>query len=95
MLRPLTSDDSKKIEELTQEATQLALSSNEEDQSKMQNLSQITRDLRNNLDAKLEEIANKYSSSYPYFDTEKLDRSQMDYIFYYPSADKEYDHRAD
>ena len=75
---------SKKIEELTQEATQLALSSNEEDQSKMQNLSQITRDLRNNLDAKLEEIANKYSSSYPYFDTEKLDRSQMDYIFYYP-----------
>lgn len=77
-------ETSKKIEELTKEATQLALSSTEEEQSKMQNLSEISRDLRNNLDAKLEQIADKYSSSYPYFDTEKLDRNQMDYIFYYP-----------
>ena len=50
----------------------------------MQNLSEISRDLRNKLDSKLEQIAEKYSSSYPYFDTEKLDRNQMDYIFYYP-----------
>ena len=60
------------IEELTKEATQLSLSTAEEDVSKMQNLSEISRDLRNNLDSKLEQIAEKYSSSYPYFDTEKL-----------------------
>ena len=75
---------SKKIEELTQEATALSLSTAEEDQQKMQNLSQISMDLRNNLDSQLEQIADANSSSYPYFDTEKLDRSQMDYIFYYP-----------
>ena len=80
----LVGDTSKRIEELTKEATQLSLSTAEEDQLKMQNLSEISRDLRNNLDSKLEQIAEKYSGSYPYFDTYKLDRNQMDYIFYHP-----------
>ena len=80
----LVGETSKRIEELTKEATQLSLSTAEEDQLKMQNLSEISRDLRNNLDSKLEQVAEKYSGSYPYFDTDKLDRNQMDYIFYHP-----------
>ena len=77
-------ENSKKIDELTTRANELALSSSAEDQSQMDNLSQIAMDLRNNLDQTLDQIAESNCGSYPQFNPSQLDRTQTEYIFYYP-----------
>lgn len=77
-------ETSQKIDELTRQANALALSTSAEDQQQVENLSQIVMDLRNDMEQRLRILAQKEAGSYPQFNTEELDRSNTDYIFYYP-----------
>lgn len=75
---------SDRIEELSQQATVLYASGLEEDTKEADRLSDIIVDLRNQVDAKLEEYSKNAAGSYPNFDTANLDHSNTDFIFYRP-----------
>ena len=75
---------SEKIEELDKQAAGLYASSLEEDSLEADRLSNVIADLRNQLDAKLNEYSKNAAGSSPQFDVNNLDRSNTDYIFYRP-----------
>lgn len=57
---------------------------NPDKESLLETVSAAQATSRNQLDAKLQELAKAGSGSYPFFDTENLDENQYDYIFYRP-----------
>ena len=75
---------SDKIDSLSQEAERLYASPVEEDTSEADRLSDVIVELRNELDARLAEYSKAAAGSFPQFDTENLDRTNTDYIFYRP-----------
>ena len=75
---------SDKIDSLSRQAEALYASVIPEDNDEADRLSDVIVELRNQLDAKLAEYSKAASGSYPAFDTENLDRSLTDYIFYRP-----------
>ena len=77
-------DLSDKIDSLSQEAERLYASPVEEDNAEADRLSDVIVELRNQLDSKLAEYSKTASGSFPQFDTENLDRTNTDYIFYRP-----------
>ena len=77
-------DLSDKIDSLSREAETLYASSLEEDTTEAERLSEVIVELRNQLDARLAEYSKAAAGSYPAFDTENLDRTRTDYIFYRP-----------
>lgn len=77
-------DLSDKIYELEQQARQLYTSSLQEDQDEAERLSDVIVDLRNDMDSRLSNYSKEAAGSYPYFDSENLDRTTTDYIFYRP-----------
>ena len=78
------SELSDKIDSLSKDAERLYASVMPEDQTEAERLSEVIAELRNQLDSKLADYSKSASGSYPYFDTENLDRSKTDYIFYRP-----------
>ncbi len=75
---------SDKIDSLSREAETLYASVIPEDTEEAERLSDVIVELRNQLDARLSEYSKAASGSYPAFDTENLDRTKTDYIFYRP-----------
>ena len=75
---------SDKIDSLSQEAERLYASPVEEDMTEADRLSDVIAELRNQLDARLAEYSKATAGSFPQFDTENLDRTNTDYIFYRP-----------
>ncbi len=75
---------SDKIDSLSREAESLYASGFEDDTTEADRLSDVIVELRNQLDAKLAEYSKAAAGSYPAFDTDNLDRSLTDYIFYRP-----------
>ncbi len=75
---------SDKIDSLSREAEALYASALEEDTQEADRLSDVIVELRNQLDEKLSEYSKAAAGSYPAFDTNNLDRSLTDYIFYRP-----------
>ena len=75
---------SDKIDELSKQAEALYKSGLEEDEAEAERLSDVAADLRTKLDIKLSEYSKNAAGSYPYFDTDNLDRNSTDYIFYRP-----------
>ncbi len=75
---------SNQIDSLSREAEELYASVVPEDNEEADRLSDVIVELRNNLDARLAEYSKSAAGSYPAFDTENLDRSLTDYIFYRP-----------
>ena len=75
---------SDKIDSLSQEAERLYASPVEEDTAEADRLSDVIVELRNQLDSRLAEYSKAASGSFPQFDTENLDRTNTDYIFYRP-----------
>ncbi len=78
------SDLSKNIEELEQQARGLYNSGLAEDEEEAGRISDVVADLRNRMDSLLLEYSKNAAGSYPNFDTENLDRTNTDYIFYRP-----------
>ena len=77
-------DFSEKIDSLSKEAERLYASPVEEDAAEAERLSDVIAELRNQLDARLAEYSRGAAGSFPAFDTENLDRTNTDYIFYRP-----------
>ena len=77
-------DFSEKIDSLSKEAERLYASPVEEDAAEAERLSDVIAELRNQLDARLAEYSKGAAGSFPEFDTENLDRTNTDYIFYRP-----------
>ena len=75
---------SEKIDSLSQEAERLYASPVEEDTAEADRLSDVIVELRNQLDARLSDYSKTAAGSFPQFDTENLDRTNRDYIFYRP-----------
>lgn len=75
---------SDKIDELTNQANKLYASAVQSDQDEAERISDVIADLRNKLDSQLAEYSKNAAGSYPYFDTDNLDRNNTDYIFYRP-----------
>ncbi len=75
---------SNQIDSLSREAEALYASVLPEDTEEADRLSDVIVELRNNLDARLAEYSKAAAGSYPAFDTENLDRSLTDYVFYRP-----------
>lgn len=75
---------SDKIDSLSRDAEALYASPVEEDAAEAERLSDVIVELRNQLDARLAEYSKAASGSFPQFDTENLDRTNTDYIFYRP-----------
>ena len=75
---------SDKIDSLSRQAEELYASPVEEDAAEADRLSDVIVELRNQLDLRLAEYSKTASGSYPQFDTENLDRTNKDYIFYRP-----------
>ncbi len=75
---------SDKIDSLSKDAEALYASPVEEDAAEAERLSDVIAELRNQLDARLAEYSKAAAGSYPQFDTENLDRTNTDYIFYRP-----------
>jgi hypothetical protein len=75
---------SDKIDSLSRDAEALYASPVEEDAAEADRLSDVIVELRNQLDNKLAEYSKAASGSFPQFDTENLDRTNTDYIFYRP-----------
>lgn len=75
---------SDKIDSLSKEAESLYASVLPEDNEEADRLSDVIAELRNELDARLAEYSKAACGSYPAFDTENLNRSLTDYIFYRP-----------
>ena len=75
---------SDKIDSLSREAEALYASGLEEDTQEADRLSDVIVEFRNQLDARLAEYSKSAAGSYPGFDSDDLDRSQTDYIFYRP-----------
>lgn len=75
---------SEKIDSLSRQAESLYASVLPEDTEEAERLSDVIVELRNQLDARLAEYSKGAAGSYPAFDTDNLDRSQTDYIFYRP-----------
>ena len=75
---------SDKIDQLTQQAQSLYNSGLDEDEAEAERISDIIVDLRNEIDNKLAEYSKTAGGSYPFFDTNNLDRNNTDYIFYRP-----------
>ena len=78
------SELSDKIDSLSREAEALYASGLEEDTEEADRLSDVIVELRNEVDSKLAEYSKGASGSYPAFDSDNLDRSRTDYIFYRP-----------
>lgn len=72
------------IDRLSRDAEALYASPLEEDSAEADRLSDVIVELRNQLDSRLAEYSKAASGSFPQFDTENLDRSNTDYIFYRP-----------
>ena len=77
-------DLSDKIDSLSREAESLYASALEEDTAEADRLSDVIVELRNQLDERLADYSKAAAGSYPAFDTENLDRTHTDYIFYRP-----------
>ena len=75
---------SDKIDNLSREAEKLYASPLEEENEEADRLSDVIAELRNQLDTRLAEFSKAAEGSFPQFDTENLDRSNTDYIFYRP-----------
>ncbi len=75
---------SNQIDSLSREAESLYASVLPEDNEEADRLSDVIVELRNNLDARLADYSKSAAGSYPAFDTENLDRTRTDYIFYRP-----------
>ena len=75
---------SDKIDSLSRQAEALYASALQEDNDEADRLSDVIVELRNELDARLAEYSKAAAGSYPAFDTENLDRTVTDYIFYRP-----------
>ena len=75
---------SDKIDSLSRDAEALYASPVEEDAAEADRLSDVIVELRNQLDNKLAEYSKAAAGSFPQFDTENLDRTNTDYIFYRP-----------
>ncbi len=75
---------SDKIDSLSREAETLYASTVEEDTAEADRLSDVIAELRNQLDLRLAEYSKSAAGSYPAFDSDNLDRSVTDYIFYRP-----------
>ena len=75
---------SDKIEELSKQATALYESGTDEDTAEADRLSDVIVDLRNKVDDSLEEYSKNAAGSYPHFDSENLNHTNTDYIFYRP-----------
>ncbi len=75
---------SNRIDELSREAERLYASVIEEDTQEAERLSDVIAELRNQLDARLADYSKAASNSFPQFDTENLDRTITDYVFYRP-----------
>jgi len=72
------------IYDLEQQARRLYSSAIADDVTEADRLSDVIVDLRNTMDVKLAEYSKNAAGSYPYFDSENLNRSTTDYIFYRP-----------
>lgn len=77
-------DLSEKIDSLSREAERLYASPVEEDAAEAERLSDVIVELRNQLDTRLAEYSKGAAGSFPAFDTENLDQTNTDYIFYRP-----------
>lgn len=77
-------DLSDKIDELTKQAEALYNSGLKEDEEEADRISDVVVDLRNKMDSQLAEYSKNAAGSYPYFDTNNLNRKNTDYIFYRP-----------
>ena len=75
---------SDKIDSLSRQAEALYASVLQEDNDEADRLSDVIVELRNELDARLAEYSKGAAGSYPAFDTENLDRTVTDYVFYRP-----------
>jgi len=75
---------SDKIDELSRQAEALYASGLEDDTQEAERLSDVIVELRNQLDSRLAEYSKAAAGSYPAFDSNNLDRSVTDYIFYRP-----------
>ena len=75
---------SDKIDSLSKDAEALYASVLPEDTEEAERLSDVIVELRNQLDARLAEYSKTAAGSFPQFDTENLDRTNTNYIFYRP-----------
>lgn len=75
---------SDKIDSLSKDAETLYASVLPEDTEEAERLSDVIVELRNQLDSKLAEYSKAAAGSFPQFDTENLDRTNTNYIFYRP-----------
>ena len=75
---------SDKIDGLSKEAEALYASGLEDDTQEAERLSDVIVELRNQLDLRLAEYSKSAAGSYPAFDSDDLDRSRTDYLFYRP-----------
>ncbi|MCF7937238.1 MAG: SpoIIE family protein phosphatase [Spirochaetales bacterium] len=74
---------SRELDRLGEEARQYALRTDEEAQQRLAELQETIRNLEQRLNERLAEIGSRIGS-YPDFNTETLDRSIREYIFYKP-----------
>lgn len=75
---------SEEISKFSNENTALALNRDEESIERRAELSELTTNLRNELDFTLSQLANEYSKSYPIFEKNLRDPQTTDYLFYRP-----------
>lgn len=75
---------SNQINELENQARTLYNSGLSDDEEEAGRISDIVADLRNKLDEQLLEYSKNAAGSYPYFDTDDLDRTNTEYVFYRP-----------
>ena len=72
------------IAKLNSEGAQLALKTDAASVARRNEIADITTQLTTRMTDSLNELSLKYSSSYPLYDSGKLDRSNTEYLFYRP-----------
>ena len=72
------------IAKLNSEGAQLALKTDAASVARRNEIADITTQLTTRMTDSLNELSNKYTSSYPLYDSGKLDRSNTEFLFYRP-----------
>lgn len=78
------SNISKQLSDIWTQRSEISSSTDENDLKRQAELRLLDQNLRNELDSALREMEKKYSGSTPFFNIEKLDTKNTDYIFYRP-----------
>lgn len=75
---------SKQLTDIWNQRTEIASSTDPNDVKRQDELKTLDQNLRNELDSALREMEKESSGSTPFFNIEKLDTNNTDYIFYRP-----------